>query len=220
MSFTHAEENYLKAIYHLSSPEAATVSTNAVAEALRTKPASVTDMLRKLAAKGLLDYVKYQGASLTDDGRRVALLVIRKHRLWETFLVEKLRFQWDQVHEVAEQLEHIHSPLLIRRLEAFLDYPEVDPHGDPIPNEGGAIVSRPRRPLAEAEAGRDLKVVGVEETSPLFLRYLDKVGVAIGTRLRVLEQIPFDRSLELLIDGQRTQLVSREVSENIYVTGG
>ena len=217
MPLTRAEENHLKAIYHLATPQRPAVSTNAIAEVLQTRPASVTDMVRKLSDKGMLAYVKYQGAALTPAGQRLALQVVRKHRLWETFLVEKLRFQWDQVHDVAEQLEHIDSELLIGRLEEFLGYPRMDPHGDPIPDAQGRIVSRPRQLLSAAEAGRALRVVGVEESSPLFLQYLNKVGIAIHTRLKVLERAAFDQSLTLRIDDLRELLVSHQVAENIYV---
>ena len=137
------EENYLKAIYHLSEEGREQVSTNAIADAIQTKPASVSDMIQKLDRKGVIEYTKYQGVKVTDNGREAALKVIRKHRLWEVFLVEQLNFHWDEVHEVAEQLEHIKSPLLIERLDAFLGYPKVDPHGDPIPDAQGVIRSKP-----------------------------------------------------------------------------
>jgi DtxR family transcriptional regulator, Mn-dependent transcriptional regulator len=131
--FTLSEENYLKAIYHLSKEEDESVSTNALAERLETTAASVSDMLKKLAKKELIEYKKYQGVNISEKGKRVALQIIRKHRLWEVFLVEKLSFNWDEVHEIAEQLEHIDSPTLVKRLDEFLGYPKFDPHGDPIP---------------------------------------------------------------------------------------
>ncbi|SDM42144.1 DtxR family transcriptional regulator, Mn-dependent transcriptional regulator [Catalinimonas alkaloidigena] len=216
--FTYTEENYLKAIYHLTEGDTASVSTNAIAEAVDTRPASVTDMLRKLAAKDLIHYIKYQGVSLTDSGQAIALQVIRKHRLWETFLVEKLKFQWDQVHEVAEQLEHIQSPLLIERLDELLGYPQFDPHGDPIPDQRGRIQATPRLPLNEAPHHQPLTVEGVRETSPLFLQYLDKLAITIGARVQVLDRVEFDQSLEISIEARPSQIVSREVGENIYVS--
>ncbi|MGB5928452.1 MAG: metal-dependent transcriptional regulator, partial [Cyclobacteriaceae bacterium] len=148
-----AEENYLKAIYHLSTEDEGNVSTNAISETLNTKPASVSDMLRKLSGKELVSYRKYQGVSLTPSGRKVALQVIRKHRLWEVFLVDKLNFNWDEVHDVAEQLEHIQSPLLIHQLDEFLGHPAYDPHGDPIPDENGGFPEKEQSPLSELTVG-------------------------------------------------------------------
>ena len=151
MKFSHSEENYLKSIFHLEKLQQEEVSTNAIAEQLDTKPSSVTDMVQKLADKEMLTYVKYKGTSLTDAGRKKALSVIRKHRLWETFLVQKLDFSWEQVHEIAEQLEHIKSEELINRLDAFLDYPTVDPHGDPIPDEEGNFKKTAKKLLKDME---------------------------------------------------------------------
>ena len=137
---TFSEENYLKTIYHLTTASDAEVSTNAIAEKMETKASSVTDMLKKLAEKGLINYKKYQGVSLTQDGKLAAKMSVRKHRLWEVFLVEKLGFSWDEVHDIAEQLEHIKSEKLINKLDDFLDNPTEDPHGDPIPDREGRII--------------------------------------------------------------------------------
>src|SRR6476620_10565441 len=137
---TFSEENYLKTIYHITSSSGAEVSTNAIAEKMETKASSVTDMLKKLADKDLVHYKKYQGVSLTDKGLHSAKMIVRKHRLWEIFLVEKLAFSWDEVHDIAEQLEHIKSEQLVNKLDAFLNFPTEDPHGDPIPNAEGNII--------------------------------------------------------------------------------
>ena len=134
---TFSEENYLKTIYHLTTSLSTEISTNAIAEMMETKASSVTDMLKKLAEKDLVHYKKYQGVFLTPKGKLAAKMIVRKHRLWEVFLVEKLDFSWDEVHEVAEQLEHIQSKKLIDKLDQFLEYPSIDPHGDPIPNAKG-----------------------------------------------------------------------------------
>ena len=216
---TVAEENYLKAIYKLAEAEPGQeVSTNRIAAALATRAASVTDMLRRLADKQLLDYEKYRGVLLTPEGRRVALLTVRKHRLWEVFLVQQLGFSWDEVHEVAEELEHVQSPLLMRRLDAFLNFPAFDPHGDPIPAEDGAIRRPAQRLLAELGVGGCGTLAAVKDTSAPFLQYLDKVGLPLGAQVRVLEIVTFDRSLEVRINDAQTVLISAEVGRNLFVT--
>ena len=202
---SHTEENYLKAIYKLGEAEPGQdVSTNRIAAALATRAASVTDMLRRLSDKGLLDYERYRGVQLTAEGRRCALLTIRKHRLWEVFLVQQLGFSWDEVHEVAEELEHVQSPLLMRRLDAFLGHPALDPHGDPIPAEDGAMQRPAHRLLADLETGERGQLVAVKNTTAPFLQYLDKVA--------------FDHSFELKINEASTALISAEVSRNLYIT--
>lgn len=215
-SFT--EENYIKTIYKLLANGMQEVNTNAIAEAMDTKAASVTDMLRKLSAKNLVHYVKYRGVSLTTEGERVALRVVRKHRLWEAFLVEKLKFNWDEVHEVAEELEHVGSPLLTQRLDEFLGYPRFDPHGDPIPTETGEIKQIKQRLLAEMDINENGVVVGVNDSQPLFLQYLDKVGISLGSRIKVIDRIAYDNSLEITLEDKRNMLLSSEVTKNIFVS--
>ena len=211
------EENYLKAIYHLSEEGRKQVSTNAIADAMQTKPASVSDMIQKLDRKDVIQYTKYQGVKVTDNGRTAALKVIRKHRLWEVFLVEQLNFHWDEVHDVAEQLEHIKSPLLIERLDAFLGYPKVDPHGDPIPDALGVIRSKPQNPLLDLQSGREGIIRAVKDSSPAFLQHLDKLGAYLGAKVKVLEKVPFDNSMQILIDESTSIFISKEVAENILV---
>lgn len=217
---SQTEENYLKAIYKLAEAEPGTpgVSTNRIAAALATRAASVTDMLRRLADKGLLDYEKYRGVQLTAEGRRLALLTVRKHRLWEVFLVQQLGFSWDEVHEVAEELEHVQSPLLMRRLDAFLGHPALDPHGDPIPAEDGAMRRPATRLLADLSAGEQGTLAAVKNTTAPFLQYLDKVGLQLGALVEVLDKVAFDNSLEMRVNQQRNILVSAEVSRNLFVT--
>ncbi len=214
---SHTEENYLKTIYKLA--EAAPgqdVSTNRIAAALATRAASVTDMLRRLADKQLLDYEKYRGVRLTPEGRRLALLTVRKHRLWEVFLVQQLGFNWDEVHDVAEELEHVQSPLLMRRLDEFLNFPTLDPHGDPIPAENGAVRRPAHRLLAELGVGECGTLAAVKNTSAPFLQYLDKVGLPLGAQVRILEKIAFDNSLEVQINDGRTVVISAEVGRNLF----
>lgn len=215
---SYTEENYIKAIYKLSENGTQEVNTNAIAEALDTKAASVTDMLRKLSSKSLVNYVKYRGVSLTEEGERIALQIIRKHRLWEVFLVEKLKFNWDEVHEVAEELEHISSALLTRRLDEFLGYPQFDPHGDPIPTETGEMKQKKQRLLAEMDVNEAGVVVGVNDSQPLFLQYLDKMGIALGSKIKISDKIPYDNSLEIILNEHKQLLISCEVSKNIFLS--
>lgn len=218
MTLSFAEENYLKTIYHLSYGGKQEVSTNAIAEALNTKAASVSDMIRKLHDKGAVSYQKYQGVNISPEGEKAALQIIRKHRLWEVFLVEKLKFNWDEVHEIAEQLEHIKSSLLIKRLDEYLGFPKLDPHGDPIPDENGEFKEKPKTPLNEAVINQSGIIVGVKDTSALFLQYIDKIGAYLGAKIRVMEKVEFDGSMELLIDGKKNVFVSKEVAKNILIT--
>ncbi len=215
LSFT--EENYLKAIYHISESGANDVSTNALAEEMKTKAASVTDMLKKLSQKDLVEYKKYKGVKISKLGEAVALQVIRKHRLWEVFLVERLQFNWDEVHDIAEQLEHIKSPLLIKKLDAYLEHPKYDPHGDPIPDENGQFGPISRTPLAELQTNSTGKFVAVKDSSSPFLQYLDKVGLYIGATILVLEIIEFDGSREIEVDGQNKIFVSQQVANNLLI---
>ena len=214
--YSFTEENYLKAIYKLSAEEAAT--TNAIAEELNTKAASVTDMLRKLSEKKLITYIKYQGVSLTEKGRKVAVLTVRKHRLWEVFLHDKLAFGWDEVHDIAEQLEHIHSDVLIDKLDAFLNYPSVDPHGDPIPRKDGTIKDAKLKVLSDIAEGKRVIMSGVKEHAPVFLQYLEKTGLLLGTSIQVEEIVAFDGSVQLTL-GKNTRIqISKEVAKNILVS--
>ncbi|MDN3204355.1 metal-dependent transcriptional regulator [Algoriphagus sediminis] len=216
MTLTNSEENYLKAIYHLSDGGKKGVSTNDIASSMKTKPASVSDMLRKLGEKEVINYRKYYGVQITEEGRNYALQVIRKHRLWEVFLVDKLKFNWDEVHEVAEQLEHVRSPLLTQRLDEFLNFPKFDPHGDPIPDEFGDVKARPRIALNDMEVNAAGQIVAVKDSSAAFLRYLDKVGAYIGARVKLLDKVEFDGSVEILVD-QKTLFMSKDVASNILI---
>mgnify|MGYP003652199977 FL=1 len=215
MTLTTAEENYLKAIYHLSDGGTKSVSTNDVAAEMKTKPASVSDMLRKLGDKEVIEYRKYYGVNITEEGKKRALQTIRKHRLWEVFLVDKLQFAWDEVHEVAEELEHIQSPLLIQRLDSYLNFPKFDPHGDPIPDEYGDVRARPRLALNEMEIDQSGQIVAVKDSSAAFLKYLDKVGAYIGARIKILDKVEFDGSMEILVDQKKTLFMSKDVAANI-----
>ncbi len=213
---SQTEENYLKAIYSLFITVNKPVSTNKIAEKLNTKASSVTDMIKKLAEKELVNYVKYQGVSLTIDGKTIAVRVIRKHRLWEVFLVRHLGFKWDEVHEVAEQLEHVKSIKLTDGLDAFLDFPRYDPHGDPIPDSDGNMVKREIIVLSNLKLNEVSKLVGVKDSSRAFLKYLDNADIKLGAKVKVLHKEDFDNSMLLLIDDQKIS-VSHQISNNLYV---
>lgn len=213
---SQTEENYIKAIYKIAERENKAVSTNAISQAMQTTAASVTDMLKRLAASDLINYEKYRGVTLTEKGRNLATQLIRKHRLWETFLYDKLGFQWDEVHEIAEQLEHIRSEELVRRLDDHLGNPKFDPHGDPIPNEDGKFTLRKQAVLQEQEPGSKVVVVGVREHSNPFLQHLSTLGIGIDTELNVLELRDFDKSMRLALADEEV-MVSAQVARNIYV---
>ncbi|MDQ8003154.1 MAG: metal-dependent transcriptional regulator [Pedobacter sp.] len=213
---SYTEENYLKVIYHLSEANHP-VQTNAIAERIQTKAASVTDMIKKLSEKELVNYVKYQGVTLTEKGKLTAINIVRKHRLWEVFLVDKLNFKWDEVHEVAEELEHIQSNLLIERLDEFLDFPKVDPHGDPIPDKHGNFAELAFVKLSKLNSGDKGTITGVSEHSSSFLKHLEKLGLTLGKRIEIIEVLEFDGSVELFVEQQKTN-ISREVAKHILIT--
>lgn len=213
---THSEENYLKAVYALTPANGSGVSTSDIAARLNTKASSVTDMVQKLAEKDLLNYKKYQGVQLTNNGRKEAIQVVRKHRLWEVFLKEKLGFGWDEVHEIAEQLEHIRSEELVARLDRFLGHPKFDPHGDPIPDPSGKIHTRSSRPINELESGESGVITGVRDSSASFLQYLDKQHLVLGTEVQVKEIFDYDHSVKVTANGKEIT-ISAEVSQNIKV---
>lgn len=216
---TFSEENYLKAIYHLTVVSSSGVSTNAIAEVMETKASSVTDMLKKLAEKDLVNYKKYQGVTLTDKGKLEAKMIVRKHRLWEVFLVEKLAFSWDEVHDIAEQLEHIKSEKLINKLDDFLGNPTEDPHGDPIPNAQGQIPKIDKQLLSELSEGQKGICVGVKDTSSEFLKYLDKQGIALGSAIEIMGKESFDLSLRIKVDSAFLN-VSSKIASNLFVKLG
>ncbi|MDB5131568.1 MAG: ideR [Mucilaginibacter sp.] len=212
---TLAEENYLKSIYHLAL-SSANVSTNQLAALLKTKASSVTDMLKKLADKELINYTPYQGVNLTAAGEKIAVNIIRKHRLWEYFLVEKLNFKWDQVHDMAEEMEHISSNELIDRLDKFMGFPKHDPHGDPIPDCNGLVKTHHLEPLSSIVPGQHGTICGVRNHSTMFLQYLEKQSLTIGKKIKVAETIEFDHSMILQMEGKEIQ-ISREVANNLLI---
>lgn len=214
---SQTEENYLKAIFKTCEKSGKSASTNAIAKEMQTSAASVTDMVKRLSEKKLIIYEKYKGAILTDSGSKIATNLVRKHRLWEVFLVDKLNFSWDEVHEIAEQLEHIQSTELVKRLDQFLGKPKFDPHGDPIPDADGNFTFRKQIVLSELPVGIEGIVVGVQEHSTPFLQYLDKVNLGLGATISVVEKFEYDESLKVLVNGLNEFIVSSKVSQNLFV---
>jgi DtxR family transcriptional regulator, Mn-dependent transcriptional regulator len=216
MNFSTSEENYIKEIYHLQHADGV-VTTNELAGVLQTKPASVTDMLKKLKAKKLLLYERYKGFRLSTEGKKIALGIVRKHRLWEYFLVQKLEFGWDEVHEIAEQLEHINSTALIDKLDAFLNFPKFDPHGDPIPDMHGKMEATKQINLTELELNHAAEVSSVGSQSTELLELLKHRNIGIGTRLEVKKKFSFDNSIEIKIKNNTAFSISQQLAQSLFV---
>jgi DtxR family transcriptional regulator, Mn-dependent transcriptional regulator len=216
MSFTTSEENYIKSIYHLQQ-ETGLVNTNSLATEMQTRPASVTDMLKKLKNKKLLQYERYKGFKLNEAGKKAALDVVRKHRLWEFFLVEKLKFDWDKVHSIAEDLEHISSEELIQRLDNFLGNPSFDPHGDPIPDRHGKIPVINQQNLSDIPLKKVVTVSSVSNQTPQMLEMLKHYHIALGTSVTVFRKFEFDGSLEIKVLKQSACIISEQVAKNVFV---
>lgn len=216
MNFSTSEENYIKSIYHLQHSDSL-VTTNELASQLKTRAASVTDMLKKLKTKKLLHYEPYQGFTLSDEGKKVALGIVRKHRLWEHFLVNKLQFGWDEVHAIAEELEHISSAVLIEKLDAYLNYPRFDPHGDPIPDINGKMEVTKQINLIDLELNREAEVSAVGSQSTELLELLRHKNISIGTRLEVIRKFRFDNSIEIRINNKGTFSISRQLAQTLFV---
>jgi DtxR family transcriptional regulator, Mn-dependent transcriptional regulator len=214
---SQTEENYLKAIFKISEKTGKTASTNAIAKVMETSAASVTDMVKRLTKKKLVHYEKYKGVTLTEQGHTTATHLVRKHRLWEVFLVEQLQFSWDEVHEIAEQLEHIKSAELVERLDDYLNYPKFDPHGDPIPDADGNFTFRKQVLVADLSAGEDGVVVGVQDHSPAFLQYLERLELTLGAELTLLERFEYDESVRIQLASGEEQVLSKKVAQNLFV---
>ncbi len=211
------EENYLKAIFALNKRSNHKASTNAIAEKMNTKASSVSDMLKRLRDKELIVYKKYQAATLTAKGNQIAIAIIRKHRLWEYFLVKKLHFGWDEVHDIAEQLEHIESKELTNRLEEFLDFPKTDPHGDPIPDRDGIFPIELSQTLANCSTNQNITIIGVKDHTSEFLNYLDSLHIELGTQIEIKKINEFDNSQEILVNQDQLKNISSDVAENLFV---
>jgi len=218
LTLTYTEENYIKALYTIQHRnDSGEVSVNEIAERMQTRPATVTDMFKKLSEKALINYEKYKKVQLTDAGEKIALSILRKHRLWETFLCNKLNFSWDEVHEVAEQLEHIQSEKLIDKLDEFLEYPEYDPHGDPIPKHNGDLPLTKAVPLADIAENTVCKFVAVNDASSAFLQQLERFNLQIGAVLTITERMPYDNSLWVTDKKGHSFQLSEKIASNIMV---
>jgi len=215
--YTLSEENYLKSIYRLAQQSGSKITPTAIAESLGNNPASVVDMIRKLTEKQVIAYDKKKGVELTPQGLKDAVLIVRRHRLWEVFLLEKLGYHWDEIHDIAEELEHISDATLADRLDKFLGFPEYDPHGDPIPKANGKVPKPYSVTLTDLKTGDVCRVAAVRDTSSSFLQYLQKLNIGIGTNIQLLEKIPFDNSLVISISGRESTTVSQKFGENILV---
>ena len=216
MNLTVAEENYIKAIFHLQQAEG-NVSTNQLAASLHTKPASVTDMLKKLTNKNLLNYKPYQGVRLSKDGKKQALMIVRRHRLWEFFLVDKLQFGWDEVHEVAEELEHVSSKKLVEKLDSFLGHPKFDPHGDPIPDVHGNMVAIRQFNLIDIQPGTLVEVCSVGSQSAELLELLRHKNIGISTEMLIMKKFDFDHSVEIKIKNSQHINISQQLAQALFV---
>ena len=214
---TQAEENYLKAVFKITENDDKAASTNAIAAVMSTSAASVTDMLKRLAGKGLLHYEKHRGVILSERGKEMATNLVRKHRLWEVFLVKMLGFSWDEVHDIAEQLEHVQSEVLVERMDIFLERPQFDPHGDPIPDANGKMAMRKQALLSSLGPGERAMLVGVQESTATFLQYLDKMRLSLGTKLQVVERFDYDGSMKIALDENEEITISQKVCQNLFV---
>lgn len=217
MKHTLTEENYLKSIYRLSQAEGDKITLTLIAEELDVNAASAVDMIKKLTEKKLISYDKIKGAKLTEKGSRVAIQIVRKHRLWEVFLQHKLGYGWDEIHDMAEQLEHIQHDDLADRLDKFLGYPDYDPHGDPIPKSNGEVPNSFQTLLSQIEVGKICRVAAVKDTSPTFLQYLRQLNVSIGTKIKVIDKIAFDGSVSIQIGRDFKTIVSQKFAESLLV---
>lgn len=215
LSFT--EENYLKGIYSLTRESESGASTNDIAHHMNTKASSVTDMLKKLSKKELINYIPYQGVTLTENGRLTAVKVLRKHRLWEVFLVDKLGFKWDEVHEIAEELEHIQSDKLIEKLDMFLGHPTQDPHGDPIPDKNGNVVDMRDTTISDLQKNQFGMIIGLKDTSADFLKFLESSGLTLGKTIGIKEIISYDGSMTISINMTQERIISHQIAKNLYV---
>ncbi|MCX6317798.1 MAG: metal-dependent transcriptional regulator [Bacteroidetes bacterium] len=216
LNYSVSEENYIKAIYRLQEQEGM-VTTNELAAELKTKPASVTDMMKKLKTKKMIHYQPYQGFRLTTEGNKVALGIVRRHRLWEYFLAEKLKFTWDEVHEVAEDLEHVTNTKLINKLDEYLGFPRVDPHGDPIPDANGKIEISKKICLTDLPVNQLAVVSSVSDHSSKILELLEHKKIAIGTKLEIKKRFEFDESMEVKIGRHPAFTISKQLAENIFM---
>ncbi len=213
-TISQTEENYLKAIYKIQERAGKPASTNAIAAAMNTSAASVTDMIKRLSEKDLVNYERYRGVTMTNDGQRIATTLIRKHRLWEVFLVEKLDFSWDEVHDIAE---HIQSAELIERLDEYLEFPRFDPHGDPIPDADGVFTFRKQILLGEMSANEEGVIVGVQDHTSDFLQYLDRMELTLGTEIKLLERYAYDDSVKILLSNEKEIVISKKVSQHLFI---
>ncbi|MCK9408114.1 MAG: metal-dependent transcriptional regulator [Bacteriovoracaceae bacterium] len=208
-------ENYLKNIYKLSSNEGK-VTTSSLSEKLQISPASVSEMIKKLAEEGTLTHTPYKGVELTEEGKLLALRIIRKHRLWEMFLVQVLHFGWDEIDDEAERLEHIMSDKMEEKIDHVLGHPSIDPHGDPIPTKDGVISCSMSYPMLEAREGTTVRVLRVSDSNSEMLQYVSSIGISLNKEIVIKQKMNFDNSLLVRI-GQKEVNISSTIASNIFV---
>jgi DtxR family Mn-dependent transcriptional regulator len=216
LNLSASEENYLKTIFHLQITDE-NVTTNELADSLKAKPASITDMMKKLKNRKLVHYKPYQGFRLTPDGRKAAIGIVRRHRLWEYFLAEKLKFNWDEVHEVAEQMEHVSSKKLIDKLDEYLGFPRFDPHGDPIPDTNGVMETGKQYFLSDWPENKAAEVCQVLNQSVGLLSVLKQKNITIGKQVVIKKRLPFDNSLEIKTSKNPVSIISEQIAKKIIV---
>lgn len=216
MKLSESEENYIKSIYNLQE-KTEKVNTNSLAKYLNTSAASITDMLKKLKLKKLLEYKKYYGFRLNESGKKEALKIIRRHRLWEFFLVAKLGMEWEKVHDIAEELEHVSSTELIEKLDHYLGKPKIDPHGDPIPDDKGNMPVLKQIALNDLQLKHYAVVSSVSNQSPEMIEMLNHYNIGIGSQIKVLKSFGFDGSLEIKLARKPERIISGIAAKNIFV---
>jgi DtxR family transcriptional regulator, Mn-dependent transcriptional regulator len=216
-NLSKSEENYLKSIFNLSEFGNKQVSTNSISKILNIEPASVTDMIKKLSKKNLIYHEKYKGSTISKSGIKIALQIIRRHRLWEVFLYDKLNFRWDKIHDIAEELEHVSSEELIDNLDKFLKYPQIDPHGDPIPNKLGEINFVDKISISDLNVNENGIVSRIINEDEEFFNLLKKLKIEIGTEVKIIDKIEYDESIEILIN-KKTVIISKDIANNIKIT--
>ena len=214
---SYTEENYLKTIFSIIEDNKRTASTNEIADKINTKAPTVTDMLKRLSSKKLIAYKPYQGVQFTEEGQKYAVELVRKHRIWETFLHKKLGFAWNEVHEIAEELEHVKSISLINKLDEYLGFPKHDPHGDPIPDRNGNLEFHQDFTIASLAKNQFGLIVGLKDTSPDFLSFLVKSGLIIGQSVGVKDINDFDNSIDIIVGSINPISISSMVARNIYI---
>lgn len=210
-------ENYLKALYSLTN-EKGEASISELSEHLEVSKPTVNSMVKSLQQQGWVQYEKYKPIKLTEKGRRAGALIIRRHRLTEMFLVEKMGFGWEEVHEIAEQVEHIQAPVFFDRMDELMEYPKVDPHGSPIPDKEGHVIRQDYKKLSACKIGDEVSLIALNQSSKEFLEFLDGRGISLNLKMRIKSVEPFDQSMVVSYAGHPSETLSQKVCERLLVS--